>query len=156
MLNWDEYDESKQQKVKEPSVPQEKIQVADTKEQEKEEVAIPSSVEAGERAKLAKEALQSLDTREGEEELEGQSGRVLVDDKAMINCRADLNQLVPFKYDWAWQKYLDGSANHWMPQEINMTGDIALWKSEEGLTEDERMIVMRLSLIHISEPTRPY
>ena len=141
MLNWDEYDESKQQKVKEPSVPQEKIQVADTKE--KEEVAIPSSVEAGERAKLAKEALQSLDTREGEEELEGQSGRVLVDDKAMINCRADLNQLVPFKYDWAWQKYLDGSANHWMPQEINMTGDIALWKSEEGLTEDERMIVMR-------------
>ncbi len=143
MLNWDEYDESKQQKVKEPSVPQEKIQVADTKEQEKEEVAIPSSVEAGERAKLAKEALQSLDTREGEEELEGQSGRVLVDDKAMINCRADLNQLVPFKYDWAWQKYLDGSANHWMPQEINMTGDIALWKSEEGLTEDERMIVMR-------------
>jgi len=143
MLNWDEYDESKQQKVKEPSIPQEKIQVADTKEQEKEEVAIPSSVEAGERAKLAKEALQSLDTREGEEELEGQSGRVLVDDKAMINCRADLNQLVPFKYDWAWQKYLDGSANHWMPQEINMTGDIALWKSEEGLTEDERMIVMR-------------
>tara|TARA_B100001029_G_C15034507_1_gene439227 strand:+ start:19 stop:1263 length:1245 start_codon:yes stop_codon:yes gene_type:complete len=146
MLNWDEYDESKQQKVKEPPAPQEKVQVADTKEQKQqeiEEVAIPSSVEAGERSKLAKEALQSLDTREGEEELEGQSGRVLVDDKAMINCRADLNQLVPFKYDWAWQKYLDGSANHWMPQEINMTGDIALWKSEEGLTEDERMIVMR-------------
>ena len=146
MLNWDEYDESGQQKVKEPPAPQEKVQVADTKEQKQqeiEEVAIPSSVEAGERAKLAKEALQSLDTREGEEELEGQSGRVLVDDKAMINCRADLNQLVPFKYDWAWQKYLDGSANHWMPQEINMTGDIALWKSEEGLTEDERMIVMR-------------
>ena len=61
----------------------------------------------------------------------------------MINCRADLNQLVPFKYDWAWQKYLDGSANHWMPQEVNMTADIALWKSNEGLTEDERTIVMR-------------
>ena len=29
--------------------------------------------------------------------------RVQVDDKAMINCRADLNQLVPFKYEWAWQ-----------------------------------------------------
>ena len=71
------------------------------------------------------------------------SGRVQVDDKAMINCRADLNQLVPFKYDWAWQKYLDGSANHWMPQEVNMTTDIALWKSDDGLTEDERMIVMR-------------
>ena len=52
------------------------------------------------------------------------SGRVTVDQKAMINCRADLNQLVPFKYDWAWQKYLDGCANHWMPQEVNMTADI--------------------------------
>jgi ribonucleoside-diphosphate reductase beta chain len=61
----------------------------------------------------------------------------------MINCRADLNQLVPFKYDWAWQKYLDGCANHWMPQEINMTADVATWKSEDGLTEDERRIVMR-------------
>lgn len=61
----------------------------------------------------------------------------------MINCRADLNQLVPFKYDWAWQKYLDGCANHWMPQEVNMTADIALWKSQDGLTEDERRIVMR-------------
>ena len=61
----------------------------------------------------------------------------------MINCRADLNQLVPFKYDWAWQKYLDGCANHWMPQEVNMTADIALWKNPEGLTDDERRIVMR-------------
>lgn len=76
-------------------------------------------------------------------ELEMGAARVQVDDKAMINCRADLNQLVPFKYDWAWQKYLDGCANHWMPQEVNMTADIALWKSADGLTEDERRIVMR-------------
>ena len=55
-------------------------------------------------------------------------GRVQVGQKAMINSRADLNQLVPFKYKWAWQKYLDGSANHWMPQEVNMNADIALWK----------------------------
>ncbi|MFZ4969140.1 ribonucleotide-diphosphate reductase subunit beta, partial [Pseudomonas sp. Mn2068] len=65
------------------------------------------------------------------------------DEKRMINCRADLNQLVPFKYDWAWQKYLDGCANHWMPQEVNMTADISLWKNPEGLTDDERRIVMR-------------
>ena len=69
--------------------------------------------------------------------------RVTVDQKRMINCRADLNQLVPFKYDWAWQKYLDGCANHWMPQEINMTADIALWKSDAGLTDDERLVVKR-------------
>ena len=30
-----------------------------------------------------------------------------------------------------------------MPQEINMTADIALWKTPEGLTDDERTLVMR-------------
>ena len=91
----------------------------------------------------AKAALDALDVAEGLAELEGASARVAVDEKRMINCRADLNQLVPFKYDWAWQKYLDGCANHWMPQEVNMTADIALWKDPEGLTDDERRIVMR-------------
>jgi len=91
----------------------------------------------------ASNALDQLDVAPGLEELEMGASRVQVDDKAMINCRADLNQLVPFKYEWAWQKYLDGCANHWMPQEVNMNHDIALWKSENGLTEDERTIVMR-------------
>ncbi|HAZ41356.1 MAG TPA: ribonucleotide-diphosphate reductase subunit beta, partial [Methylococcaceae bacterium] len=31
----------------------------------------------------------------------------------------------------------------WMPQEINMNADIALWKSTDGLTEDERIIIKR-------------
>jgi ribonucleoside-diphosphate reductase beta chain len=79
----------------------------------------------------------------GLERLEMGAGRVRVDDKKIINCHADLNQLVPFKYDWAWQKYLDACANHWMPQEINMNADIALWKSPDGLTEDERTIIKR-------------
>ncbi|WP_424192626.1 ribonucleotide-diphosphate reductase subunit beta [Ampullimonas aquatilis] len=70
-------------------------------------------------------------------------GRVRVEDKRIINCRADVNQLVPFKYKWAWEKYLAGCANHWMPQEINMSRDIALWKDPNGLTEDERRIVTR-------------
>ena len=79
----------------------------------------------------------------GLESLEMGAGRVRVDDKRIINCRADLNQLVPFKYDWAWQKYLDACANHWMPQEINMNADIALWRDPNGLTEDERTIIKR-------------
>ncbi|WP_343597599.1 ribonucleotide-diphosphate reductase subunit beta [Acinetobacter sp.] len=91
----------------------------------------------------ASEAIKQLDVTSGLDELETGASRVQVDDKAMINCRADLNQLVPFKYEWAWQKYLDGCANHWMPQEVNMNHDIALWKSENGLTEDERIIVKR-------------
>ena len=146
MLNWDELNEVENTE-KTKQVPQEVVKEASKQTaQEIEEPVLnetKSSVQAGDRAQLAKEAIENLDVTEGEEELEGQSGRVQVDDKAMINCRADLNQLVPFKYDWAWQKYLDGSANHWMPQEINMTADIALWKSEDGLTEDERKIVKR-------------
>ncbi|WP_041523836.1 ribonucleotide-diphosphate reductase subunit beta [Gilvimarinus agarilyticus] len=91
----------------------------------------------------ARESLAQLDVAPGLEELEIGAQRIEVDDKRMINCRADLNQLVPFKYDWAWQKYLDGCANHWMPQEVNMTADISLWKGKEGLTEDERRVVKR-------------
>jgi ribonucleoside-diphosphate reductase beta chain len=91
----------------------------------------------------AKMANSQIDPSPGLEELEMGAARVEVDDKRMINCRADLNQLVPFKYDWAWQKYLDGCANHWMPQEVNMNADIACWKNPEGLTDDERRIVMR-------------
>ena len=64
-------------------------------------------------------------------------------DKRVINGQTDVNQLVPFKYKWAWDKYLAGCANHWMPQEINMQRDIELWKNPNGLTEDERRLVKR-------------
>jgi ribonucleoside-diphosphate reductase beta chain len=91
----------------------------------------------------AAKAVENIDAAPGLEELEMGAARVTVDEKAMINCRVDLNQLVPFKYDWAWQKYIDGCANHWMPQEINMTADVATWRSREGLSDDERRIIMR-------------
>jgi len=69
--------------------------------------------------------------------------RVSIDQKAMINCRADVNQLLPLKYKWAWEKYLAGCNNHWMPTEVSMQADIALWKSRDGLTEDERRAIKR-------------
>ena len=79
----------------------------------------------------------------GLNEIEMGAERICVDDKKIINCRADLNQLVPFKYTWAWDKYLNACANHWMPNEINMTTDIALWKDPNGLSDDERTIIKR-------------
>ena len=79
----------------------------------------------------------------GLESLEMGARRIQVDDKKIINCRADLNQLVPFKYEWAWKKYLDACNNHWMPQEIQMAADIAMWQDKNGLTEDERTIIKR-------------
>ena len=105
--------------------------------------AEPIPAEVLDNVARANQSVEHMDVAPGLEELEMGAARVSVDEKAMINCRADLNQLVPFKYDWAWQKYIDGCANHWMPQEINMTADVATWRSKDGLTEDERRIVMR-------------
>lgn len=70
------------------------------------------------------------------------SFRVNVNDKRIINAKTDVNQLIPFKYHWAWEKYLASCANHWMPQEINMNRDIAQWKGG-ALSEDEKLIVKR-------------
>ena len=64
-------------------------------------------------------------------------------DKQLINCRAaDVNQLMPMKYHWAWEHYLNGCANHWMPTEVPMSRDIELWKSDR-LTDAERWAIMR-------------
>lgn len=71
------------------------------------------------------------------------TARVKASDKRIINGKTDVNQLVPFKYKWAWEKYLATCANHWMPQEVNMTRDIALWKDPNGLTDDERRLIKR-------------
>ena len=156
MLNWDEYGKEENPtppvtaEVKtEPVLQSKELQSPkkDTDQQkERSTSADNSNIGEGSRAAAARKAVNEIDEAAGNEELDemmANAGRVQVDQKMMINCKADLNQLVPFKYDWAWQKYLDGSANHWMPQEINMTNDIVLWKSEDGLTEDERMNVKR-------------
>ncbi|MGC9456074.1 MAG: ribonucleotide-diphosphate reductase subunit beta [Halothiobacillaceae bacterium] len=79
----------------------------------------------------------------GLEGIEAGAGRVDVSEKRIINARADVNQLLPLKYNWAWEKYLAGCNNHWMPTEVSMQADIALWKSRDGLTEEERLMVMR-------------
>jgi ribonucleoside-diphosphate reductase beta chain len=136
MLSWDDFDDK--EKIKEPVLAEKNLA-----EKKTDHVLEPPKVGKASQEKSMLSDLDSLDLEAGRAELEGASARVDVSEKKMINSRADVNQLVPFKYDWAWQKYLDGSANHWMPQEINMTADVALWKDQNGLTEDERRIVMR-------------
>ena len=144
MLSWDDFNSEETQKtpIAEPAKVQAAMQETEVAKNDAGAPASNAPISTGSINDVT-EALDNLDIEKGLEELEGASGRVDVDQKQMINCRADVNQLVPFKYDWAWQKYLDGSANHWMPQEINMTADVALWKDPNGLTEDERRIVMR-------------
>ncbi len=73
----------------------------------------------------------------------GQSGRVDVSQKRLINCsQVDVNQLMPLKYKWAWEHYNNGCANNWMPTEVPMGKDIELWKSDK-LSDDERLVIMR-------------
>lgn len=73
----------------------------------------------------------------------GESARVQANEKRLINCnQVDINQLTPLKYHWAWEHYLNGCANNWMPSEIPMGRDIETWKSNQ-LSEDERRVIMR-------------
>lgn len=147
MLTWDDYNQ--EDSMAATAAPEPAVVATATAAQEvvtapEPAVAEPAPAEPSPQAMKAAEAvIANMDASAGVEELEMGASRLSVDEKAMINCRADLNQLVPFKYDWAWQKYLDGCANHWMPQEINMTADVATWKSSDNLSEDERRIVMR-------------
>ena len=149
MLNWDDYNQddsnSLAAQTPAPAVVAAAVAIEQVAEMTAEPVMapVPSSGASITAMKAAETAVANMDASAGIEELEIGAARVSVDEKAMINCRADLNQLVPFKYDWAWQKYIDGCANHWMPQEVNMTADVATWKNKEGLTDDERRIVER-------------
>ena len=147
MLTWDDYnqeDSAAATAAPEPAVVAAAAAAQEVVTAPESAATEPTPAEPSPAAMRAAEAvIANMDASAGVEELEMGASRLSVDEKAMINCRADLNQLVPFKYDWAWQKYLDGCANHWMPQEINMTADVATWKSSDGLSEDERRIVMR-------------
>jgi len=74
---------------------------------------------------------------------DGTEKRVKASDKRLINCPAvDVNQLMPLKYKWAWEHYLNGCANNWLPSEVSMGKDIELWKSDR-LSADERRVILR-------------
>lgn len=137
MLNWEEYNNDKELDATNPAAK------STTKVEEIKKAESPIAAELKLKKIVTDAPAEVPENIIGLEDIEMGAARIRVDDKKIINCHADLNQLVPFKYDWAWQKYLDACANHWMPNEINMTADVALWKSENGLTEDERTIIKR-------------
>ncbi len=60
------------------------------------------------------------------------------EDKRVINGMADINQLAPFKYPWAWEYFLNANKNHWTPLDINMTQDIHDYNHK--LTLEERHV----------------
>ncbi len=67
------------------------------------------------------------------------AGAVDVNKRRIINGEdADVMQLYPMKHHFAWEAYMAGNANHWLPTEISMQRDIEQWKSKDVLSEDER------------------
>ncbi|GLV54855.1 ribonucleoside-diphosphate reductase subunit beta [Dictyobacter sp. S3.2.2.5] len=66
-----------------------------------------------------------------------------VEQKRLLNGRqVTVNQLLPLKYHWAWEHYLNGCANHWMPNEVPMNKDIEIWRGA-SLSEAERLVIIR-------------
>ena len=63
---------------------------------------------------------------------------VRADDKRVINGMADINQLAPFKYPWAWNYFLNANKNHWTPLDINMGQDVHDFNHK--LTLEERHV----------------
>ena len=63
---------------------------------------------------------------------------VNADDKRVINGEADINQLAPFKYPWAWNYFLNANKNHWTPLDINMAQDVHDYRHK--LTLEERHV----------------
>ncbi len=88
-------------------------------------------------------SFEELDAQTKAESGAGVDKRVKAGEKRLINCnQVDVNQLMPLKYKWAWEHYLNGCANHWMPTEVPMAKDIELWKSND-LSVDEKRVIMR-------------
>ncbi|HED40115.1 MAG TPA: ribonucleotide-diphosphate reductase subunit beta [Chromatiales bacterium] len=63
---------------------------------------------------------------------------VRAEDKRVVNGVADINQLAPFKYPWAWKYFLNANKNHWTPLDINMTQDVQDYHNK--LNDNERHV----------------
>jgi len=63
---------------------------------------------------------------------------VRADDKRVVNGVADINQLAPFKYPWAWNYFLNANKNHWTPLDINMAQDVQDY--HHALNDNERHV----------------
>src|SRR5579863_6515416 len=62
--------------------------------------------------------------------------------KRVINGRATMTfNLLPLKYQWAYETYRKMKANHWEPEDVPMGKDIEQWRDEKALSNAERWII---------------
>src|SRR2546429_590387 len=62
--------------------------------------------------------------------------------KKIVLGDSDVMIIEPIQHKFAWDAFLRGNKNFWLPNEISMAKDIALWKSNK-LTEEERLVIKR-------------
>ena len=85
---------------------------------------------------LAEKAIEGI-ARDQSEALDS-IAPVKASDKRVINGEADVNQLAPFKYPWAWEYFLNANKNHWTPLDINMAQDIQDYQHK--LSDNEKHV----------------
>ena len=74
--------------------------------------------------------------------LDQEKAEIAFADKKVINGRKTMTfNLLPLKYQWAYDLYRIMKANHWEPEDIQMQKDVELWRSRE-ITDNERWIIM--------------
>ncbi|MBE34862.1 MAG: ribonucleotide-diphosphate reductase subunit beta [Opitutaceae bacterium] len=62
--------------------------------------------------------------------------------KKVINGRKTMTfNLLPLKYQWAYDLYRTMKANHWEPEDVPMGKDIEQWRDDKDLSDAERWII---------------
>ena len=79
-------------------------------------------VEKNADAEIATKAIEGIELDKAD--IASSIAPVKASDKRVINGEADVNQLAPFKYPWAWEYFLNANKNHWTPLDINMAQDV--------------------------------
>ena len=63
-------------------------------------------------------------------------------EKRVINGRkTEAFNLLPLKYQWAYDLYKIMKANHWEPEEIQMQKDVEQWQSPYAASDIERWVI---------------
>ena len=62
--------------------------------------------------------------------------------KRVINGRPSMAfNLLPLRYQWAYDLYRTMKANHWEPEDIPMGKDLEQWRSTTDVSDNERWII---------------
>ncbi|SHJ63771.1 ribonucleoside-diphosphate reductase beta chain [Rubritalea squalenifaciens DSM 18772] len=73
--------------------------------------------------------------------LDADKAEAALADKRVINGKDSMFfNILPIKYQWAYELYKTMKANHWEPEDITMQKDVEQWRSDE-ISDVERWII---------------